>query len=214
MKVAVYGSRPDGHAKVVVDLAADDPELEIIGLIDDYPENAQRRIRGLTVLGSGIDLGGLRDRHDLEGIVLGFGESRKRSEIARRVLTCGYEMPQLIHHSSHVSSSAHVDAGAQVLARAYIGPDARVGLAALVNTGAIVEHDVKLAEGAVVGPGATLCGRVEVSAEATIGASATLLPDVTIGSRAVVGAGALVREDVADEALVAGVPARRLAPAG
>jgi sugar O-acyltransferase (sialic acid O-acetyltransferase NeuD family) len=210
VNVVVYGSRPDGHAKVVVDLAADDSQLVIIGLVDDFPENAQRKLRGLSVLGLGSELAELRDRHGLEGVVLGFGESRGRIEVAERALGSGYELPQLVHRSSLLSRSARVADGAQVLAGTYIGPDARLGLAVLVNTGAIVEHDVKLAEGAVVGPGATLCGRVEVGPEATIGASATLLPDVKIGTRAVVGAGALVREDVADEALVAGVPAKPL----
>lgn len=41
-----------------------------------------------------------------------------------------------------------------------------------------------------------------------IGARATVLGGVTIGSGAIVGAGSLVLEDVADNVVVAGVPAR------
>ena len=43
---------------------------------------------------------------------------------------------------------------------------------------------------------------------ASIGSNATIISGVTIGSGAVVGAGAVVTKDVADFAIVAGVPAR------
>ncbi len=210
MKVVVYGSRPDGHAKVVIDLATEDGRLDIVGLVDDYEENAGRQVRGLKVLGTGDDLPRLREQLGVQGLILGFGESRDRGEIGRRAKARGYVLPPLIHHSAHVSRSARVDEGAQILARAYVGPDSKLGLGALVNTGAIVEHDGELGDGAVVGPAATLCGRVTIGADATVGAGATILPDVSVGTRAIVGAGALVREDVASEMLVAGVPARPL----
>lgn len=41
-----------------------------------------------------------------------------------------------------------------------------------------------------------------------IGTAATILPGVTIGRESVVGAGAVVTRDVADQVMVAGVPAR------
>jgi acetyltransferase-like isoleucine patch superfamily enzyme len=49
----------------------------------------------------------------------------------------------------------------------------------------------------------TLVGR-----RAAIGSNATILAGIAIGERALVGAGAVVRNDVADYAIVAGVPAR------
>jgi acetyltransferase-like isoleucine patch superfamily enzyme len=45
---------------------------------------------------------------------------------------------------------------------------------------------------------------------ASIGTAATILCGVTIGERAVVGAGSVVTKDVADDAVVAGNPARPL----
>jgi acetyltransferase-like isoleucine patch superfamily enzyme len=43
---------------------------------------------------------------------------------------------------------------------------------------------------------------------ASIGSNATVISGVTIGAGAIVGAGAVVTKDVADHAIVAGVPAR------
>jgi UDP-2-acetamido-3-amino-2,3-dideoxy-glucuronate N-acetyltransferase len=47
---------------------------------------------------------------------------------------------------------------------------------------------------------------------ASIGTGATILCGVTIGQRAIVGAGSVVTKDVADDAVVAGNPARPMRP--
>lgn len=47
-----------------------------------------------------------------------------------------------------------------------------------------------------------------VKRRASIGSNATILAGITIGENALIGAGAVVTRDVADDAVVAGVPAR------
>jgi sugar O-acyltransferase (sialic acid O-acetyltransferase NeuD family) len=210
VRTLIYGSRPDGHAKVVAELASADEELELVGLVDDFEQNSERTVRGLTVLGTGEQLAELRSDH-ADAVLLGFGENEGRAELAQRLTAAGFALPVLVAESAVVCPSAQLSEGAQVLALTYVGPDARVGRGALVNTGAIIEHDVVLEEGAVVGPGATICGRVTIGSEGLVGAGATILPDVRVGVRAVVGAGALVRGDVPDRVRVAGVPAQPLA---
>lgn len=208
MKVVVYGSRADGHAKVVADLAADESGLELVGLVDDFPENAERVVGDLRVIGTGEALETLRREGIAEGVLLGFGESKGRAELVGSVLAAGLELPPLVHPSAQVRPSSSLGAGAQILALAYVGPDARIGAGALVNTAAIVEHDAFIDDGAVLGPAATVCGRARVGSNATIGAGAILLPDVQIGEGATVGAGAVARHDVQAGSVVAGVPAR------
>lgn len=51
-------------------------------------------------------------------------------------------------------------------------------------------------------------GKVHIKRNAWIGANAIILPGVTIGENAVVAAGAVVSRDVADNTIVAGVPAK------
>lgn len=209
MRTVIYGSRPDGHAKVVAQLAQELGEFELEGLIDDRDEHRDRTVAGLAVLGTGDALEQLRAA-GVEALLLGFGDSAGRTEIAERALAAGLELPNLVHPSAALTGSNRLGRGVQIFALAYLGPDTTVGDGVLINTAAVIEHDVELESGAVVLPNATLTGRVRVGRDATIGAGATVLNDVTVGAEAVVGAGAVVTQDVPPRGRVAGVPAREL----
>ena len=89
-----------------------------------------------------------------------------------------------------IQSSVYVTAGTVIEDEVFIGP------------GAITTNDRLIGElgGQLDGP--TLCRGCR------IGAGAVLLPGVRIGEKALVAAGAVVSADVADGALVVGVPAR------
>ena len=210
MRVALYGSRPDGHAKVVLDVLGAPCELEVVGLIDDWPENAQREVRSIGVIGGAAELPRLAAEGEIEGVVLGFGAAQGREEAVSAVVAAGLSLPTLVHPSAYVASTATLCEGVQVLPNAVVGAEARVGRGGLVNTAAVLDHDVRVGDYAVVNPGAVLTGRVRVGAASEIGAGAVAIPDVSIGTEATVGAGAVVIRDVPDGITVAGVPARVL----
>jgi UDP-perosamine 4-acetyltransferase len=207
MRVVIYGSRSDGHAKVILDTFLADSGLEVVGLVDDLPENAGRTIGSLRVLGGGADLAALA-ADGVEGVLLGFGAPSGRESVVEAIDAAGLALPTLIHPSAHVATTARLGDGVQVLPQASVGPGADVGRGALINTGAIVEHDNGIGDFSVVDPGAVLAGRVSVGASVEVGAGAVLIPYVEVGAGATVGAGAVVIDPVAAGATVVGVPAR------
>jgi len=81
-----------------------------------------------------------------------------------------------IHPSAVVDDSAHIDAAAEVAARAVIGPGVRVAAGAVVGPGCVVDHgveigaDARLVANVYVGAGARLGERVLVHPGAVIGA--------------------------------------------
>src|SRR5262245_59339183 len=137
MRVVVYGSRPDGHARVVLETFVSGDDLDVAGLIDDEPENAGRRIKGLSVIGSRSDLPRLSSEGVGEGR-LGLVAAAGRDSIINAVDAARLVLPTLVHESARVATSATLADGAQVLTHASIGPNARIGRGGLVNTGAIV----------------------------------------------------------------------------
>lgn len=205
MRIVIIGSRPDGHARVVAELFG--AALDVVGLVDDFPENAGREISGFKVLGRMADLARLRDE-GVEGAALGFGVGRGRADVLAGIVAAGLALPTLVHPTAVVADSAVLGDGCQILQSVNVGPGTRVGRGALINTGAILSHDIVVADAGVVSPGAVLSGRCVVGAEAEIGSGAVLIPDIRVGARAIVGAGAVVIRDVPDDTTVAGVPAR------
>jgi UDP-perosamine 4-acetyltransferase len=214
VRTVIYGSRPDGHAKVVAELLAPAAGLDLVGLIDDFPDNVDHRIGELGVIGTSADLPQIAARTAVRAAILGFGAGRGRSAIAAALIDAGLTLPVLVHPRALVAPSARLGPGCQVLPGAVVGPGAELGTGVLVNTGAIVEHDARLSDGVVIYSGAVLAGRVSVGVDVELGAGATVLPDVRIGARAAVGAGATVTADVADGQTVVGNPARPIRRAG
>ncbi|MBS1675766.1 MAG: acetyltransferase [Actinobacteria bacterium] len=210
MRLAVYGSRPDGHANVVLDLFGADAGHEFVGLLDDWPENAERTIGGLRVIGGIAELARLATE-EIEGVVLGFGAASGRLAVLAAIEAAGLALPTLVHPTAFVAPSATLAPGAQVMPQASVGPHAQVGRGVLVNTGATLDHDVVVGDGSVIDPGAVLTGRVRIGSEVEVGSGASLIPDSVVGDGATVGAGAVVVRPVEAGATVVGVPARPLA---
>ena len=123
---------------------------------------------------------------------------------------------------------ARIEPGAIIREKVEIGDGAVIMMGAVINIGAVVGKGTMIDMGAVlggraivgdschIGAGAVLAGVVE-PASATpvivengvlIGANAVVIEGVHIGAGAVVAAGAVVIEDVPENAVVAGSPAK------
>ena len=84
----------------------------------------------------------------------------------------------------------------------------RIGNNVIINTGAIVEHENIIEDSAHIGPGAVLAGKVTVKKETFIGIRVAVKEYITIGKNVTVGAGAVVLEDIPDNVVAVGIPAK------
>jgi len=123
---------------------------------------------------------------------------------------------------------ARIEPGALIRENVTIGKNAVIMMGAVINIGAVIGEGTMIDMGAVlggratvgknchVGAGAVLAGVIEpasavpvvVEDNVLIGANAVLIEGVHIGRGAVVAAGAVVIEDVPEDMVVAGCPAR------
>jgi UDP-N-acetylbacillosamine N-acetyltransferase len=89
-----------------------------------------------------------------------------------------------------------------------INPVAQIGENVIVNTCASVDHDCVIDDGAHVAPGAHLAARVHVGRGSWVGIGSVVKEGARIGKATVIGAGSLVLNDIPDDVLAYGSPAR------
>ncbi len=126
--------------------------------------------------------------------------------------------------------NARIEPGAIIRDQVSIGENAVIMMGAVINIGAEIGDKSMIDMGAVlggraivgknshIGANAVLAGVVEpasaqpvrIGDNVIVGANAVVLEGVQVGDNAVVGAGAIVTKDVAENEVVAGVPARVL----
>jgi len=204
-KVFVYGA--SGHGKVVADILLTRGETHFAGFIDD-----NERIRGTIVLGFPVCGNGRWLQQEAArmpvAVALGIGDNLVRQRIAEKCDDWGTELLTLVHPRASVSASVQLGPGTVVMAQAAINPDVRIGRGAIVNTAASIDHDVKIDDFAHVAPNAAMGGASRLGTLSQLGIGAVIVHCASIGARSVVGAGAVVVNDIPDDVIAFGVPAR------
>ena len=130
-----------------------------------------------------------------------------------------------IWHFCHVQSGAVIGCNCSLGQNVNIGPGVKVGNGVRIQNNVSVYEGVELEDNVFCGPSCVFTNvntprahfpahgeysRTLVKEGASIGANATVVCGHTIGRSALIAAGAVVTSDVADYALMAGVPARRI----
>jgi UDP-2-acetamido-3-amino-2,3-dideoxy-glucuronate N-acetyltransferase len=140
-----------------------------------------------------------------------------------------------IWNQAQVRELARIGPDCVIGKNVYVDVGVVIGARVKVENNASLFRGVTIEDGAFIGPHACITNdrlpravnrdgspksdadwelaTTTVRAGASVGAGAMLLPGLTIGRWAMIGAGSVVTADVADHALVAGNPARRMASA-
>jgi len=130
-----------------------------------------------------------------------------------------------IWHWTHVSGGARIGSGCSLGQNVYVGNRVTIGDNCKIQNNVSVYDNVFIEDGVFCGPSMVFTNvynpRSEISRKeeyrdtfirrgATLGANCTIVCGVTVGQYAFVAAGAVVKRDVADFALIAGVPGRQI----
>ena len=132
--------------------------------------------------------------------------------------------PELVNlYGCSIGDDTTVSAFVEVQKKATIGARCKISTHAFICEGVTIEDEVFVGHGVMFindrYPRATNEGKLQTEADwkvietlvkrgASVGSGAVIMCGITIGEKALIGAGAVVTRDVADNAIVAGVPAR------
>ncbi|MES3650229.1 acetyltransferase [Staphylococcus saprophyticus] len=192
-----------GHSKVIKDIIDASPDYVIAGFLDNkfssYKQNGNYFYDNLY----NIQL----YKEDYY-FCLAIGNNLIRNKLFEELKLDKNQFPTLMHPTSSISPSAQIDFGTVVMPNAVINADTKVGKHVIINSGAVIEHDNIIDDYVHISPNATLAGNVVIGACSHIAIGASVLPQIIIGRNCIVGAGATVINDVNDEQIVVGTPAK------
>lgn len=184
---------------------------QCIGFLDDNPAKWNQAFYGVKVLGP------LQKAKELSdcSFVFGIGSVSnfwKRSDILAGTGIADDHFETIIHPSASVSRFASLDAGTIVFQNVTITSGARVGRHVYILPNSIVSHDDVIGDFSCIAGGVCISGNVRVGQRCYLGTNATIKEGLQIGEACLVGMGSVVLENIPDNTVVVGNPARFLRP--
>ena len=184
-KTKVVGIGAGGHAKVIIDILSQFPDIEVVGLVELATRLFGEAVAGSLILGDDQLLPQLL----AEGVGVAFigiggvGNNLPRAKSFERILSLGFDMINAIHSHAVVAKSARLGRGVCIMAGAVVNPAAEIGDNVILNTHCTVEHDCTIGDHVHIAPGATLSGAVQVGRLSHIGTGASVRQGIRIGER-------------------------------
>lgn len=205
MKIAIIGA--GGHARVVYEILRHDKNMEVVAFVDNVTKGSDEKIMSIPVVGDHSVLPKLIE-DGVRGFIVGVGDNKIRAYRFKEIMNMGLDPINAIHPTVHIAYNARIAEGVVIATGATVVTGAVIGNNSIINTGAIIEHEVIIGEHVHIGPGTSIAGRVTVKKGAFVGIGCTVKEYVTIGEKAVIGAGSVVLEDIPNNAVAVGAPAK------
>ena len=207
-KVVILGA--GGFAREVLWVFREDNKVnrqwEVLGFIDENPENHGKVICDLPIMGvfewfEMVDKSGIK-------VICGVGSPRTKKYFVEKAESLGLKFCSVMEPNVRMSAYVEVGKGTIITAGNIITTQVRIGNHVSVNLDCTLGHDAMIEDDCNIAPGAHISGNVTLREGVDIGTGAVILQGLTIGKWSIIGAGAVVIENVPDHVTAVGVPAR------
>lgn len=188
----VYIIGAGGHSLVVNSILSKDKTINVMGYIDKEDENVMlEKVKSETAYAC-----------------LAIGDNFVRAKEFVKINQMGIKIISAIHPSAIIDTDVILGEGLVICPGAIINTCANIGDNSIINTGATIDHECKIGKNCHIAPGSHLAGNVVVGDNVLIGIGVSIIPNIKIGKNSIVAAGAVVINDVPNDSIVAGVPAK------
>jgi len=175
-----------------------DNELEVIGFLDDNPDNYASYNLSAPLLGSVTD-------HKLipgSTYIMGIGSPDLRRLLVERFVKDGAAFVSLIHRTAYISPSATIGIGVVIGPHVNIGPNVQVGDFTLINSRCSLGHDTVVGRFNVISPNVCFSGFTKVGDENLFGINSATIPGILIGNGNKIAAGMVLDKDIFEDSVV------------
>ncbi|ONI81202.1 acetyltransferase [Actinosynnema sp. ALI-1.44] len=190
-------------------LAAARDSFKVLGFVDDNPALQGKDVDGLPVLGP---LDAIADYPDAQVVICTARTTdlASRKRIAQRLDLEPERYGTVVHPLASIAAGTAVGAGSVVLAFVAVTAPQEIGEHVVIMPHVTITHDDRVSSYVTFAARVAVAGNVSVGETAYLGSGALIREGLSVGAGALIGMGAVVLENVPDNEVWAGVPARRI----
>lgn len=183
-------------------------QLECIGFLDDE-ERIGKSVGGVKILGP------LKKAKEYKNVffINGIGNPNnffRREEIIKKTSTPINQFLKIIHSSASVSKTAKIGFGSVIFQNVTINSNVRIGDHVVVLPNCVLSHDDDIGDYSCIASSVSISGGVKVGKSCYIGSSSAIKEFVNIGDYSLVGIGSVVLENIPNNSVFVGNPAKFL----
>jgi len=185
--------------------------FDFIGFLDDDEKKIGTKFLGYNVIGKIINYKYfLQDKSIF--FINGIG-SPKSYKIRKKIIK-NLDIPEerfltIIHPKAYISSFSQIGYGSVIFANVTIGVNVQIGNHVLILPNTVVNHDTKIGDYTLIASNVSISGNVKIGENCYIGTGSCIKENISISSFSLVGMSSNVINDVEENSIVFGNPARK-----
>lgn len=201
-----------GFAKEVLELMHLRNELDNLTFFDNVSDDLPEKLYGkFNILRNWDEAKLFFEKTNCFDFNIAVGGPKNRIKLHELALNCGGKFTSIISSNAMIGHyDVQIAEGCNIMQNVFISNSVQIGRGSIVNVNATIGHDVVIGDFAEISPGVNISGNCEIGAKTVIGTNVTIIPKVKIGSNVVIGAGSMVKDNIPDNAIAIGFPARIL----
>lgn len=141
-------------------------------------------------------------------VSMGIGEPAVRERLFKKLEDAQIPMPTLIHPDVHIPNTTKIGRGVTIQYGCFVSCNAVIDDYVYIQPQVNIGHNVILKEGCMLSGMANLAGGVTVGKYTYVGLSTAIKESVSIGDSSIIGMYSAVYNDIPDEMIAMGNPAR------
>lgn len=146
-------------------------------------------------------------------LINGIGSPLRRKWI-KQLEQGKYRFESVLHKTAMIGDNIIMGKDLIIGANSVLTCDIRVGNHVIINTNVSIGHDCIIGDFATISPGVNIGGGVKIGKNTFIGIGTVIIQGVKIGSNVILGTGSVVVNDIPDNVLAYGNPAKRIRKLG
>lgn len=212
-KLIILGGR--GIGMIAASVANDLGTYKVLGFLNDFVRIGEKvgKYNGYHVIGKSEDVVNYLDEKDTY-FFIGYVGMKNEKEVFEKITKLGIP-PQrfatLIHPTAIIPRGfCEIGNGVLMAPLSQLSPDTTIEDNCILLPNSFLGHDSTMKQFSHITANSVVGGNVIIGRGAHVGTNATIRENVTIGDFALVGSGSVVLNDVPENSIVVGNPAKIL----